>query len=224
MDGSTGVNMTRDLLTFIRMLEAPRGYDDYERRIPIPPPKPLTEMTVGAVMDWQAHVRRAGAPSTAAGGYQIISSTLARLVRMYGISRSARFDAALQDRLARLLIAECRPRAITEHSEYGTCLAGIWAALPLTSGKNRGRSAYHGVAGNRALTTPETVLALLAGDAVPLRRSTKPSKPSQQNETLAFGAVHLDMKDIGSAMRGAAQTNTLTPSIRTWEFDPYASQ
>ena len=32
-EGRTG--LTTDLLTFIRALEAPRGYDDYERRIPL---------------------------------------------------------------------------------------------------------------------------------------------------------------------------------------------
>ena len=63
---------TTDLLTFIRTLEAPRGYGDYERRIRIPPPKPLTAMTVGEVLDWQVRLRRAGAISTAVGGYQII--------------------------------------------------------------------------------------------------------------------------------------------------------
>ncbi|MYH31365.1 MAG: hypothetical protein F4137_21565, partial [Acidobacteria bacterium] len=76
---------TTDLLEFIRALEAPRGHDDYERRIPVPPPKPLTGMTIGEVLDWQADVRRAGAPSTAAGGYQVIRATLERLVRTHGI-------------------------------------------------------------------------------------------------------------------------------------------
>ena len=72
--------VTTDLLTFIRAHEAPRGYDDYERRIPIPPPHSLTQMTLAEVVAWQQRVRRAGAVSTAAGGYQIIYGTLAGLL------------------------------------------------------------------------------------------------------------------------------------------------
>ena len=200
---------TADLLTFIRALEAPRGYDDYERRIPIAPPRPLTAMRLGAVLDWQRQVRAAGAPSTAAGGYQIIYPTLSRLMRDYGIGRAAVFDAALQDRLARLLIAECGPRpdpdATRAHPRFGSCLARIWAALPLTSGENRGLSAHHGVAGNRALTTPDTVLALLAGQMVALQRRPAPDprmtrirRAFQDSGSFSFGVVGAE--DVNSAL------------------------
>ena len=71
---------TSDLLTFIRHLEAgAEGYDAYERRISVAPPKRLTAMRVGEVLAWQRRVRNAGNPSTAAGGYQIIHKTLDRL-------------------------------------------------------------------------------------------------------------------------------------------------
>ena len=232
---------TTDLLTFIRALEAPRGYDDYERRIPLAPPKPLTTMTLDEVLGWQVRVRRSGAPSTAAGGYQIIHPTLKRLVSVYGLSRDLRFDARLQDRLARLLIAECgnRPEAaaIRAHARFGNCLAGIWAALPLTQGPDKGLSAHHGVAGNRALTRPETVLALLAGHpvAIPAPESRQPPGPARDpvrtapsDRPLAFGA--LSITDVNAAMRAAQQNNTLTPSLRpppathTWKVDPYASR
>ena len=229
-----GAPTTTDLLTFIRALEAPGGYDDYERRIALAPPVRLTAMTVGAVLDWQDRVRRTGAPSTAAGGYQIIHPTLSRLVRDYGIDRTARFDAAMQDRLARLLVAECGsrpgPGATAVHPRFGNCLATIWAALPLTSGPNRGLSVHHGVAGNRALTTSAAVLTLLGGEAVPLRRSSSRAAGLAQprgagtRQPLAFGTVRVGMADVGAAMRGAARTGSLTPSVRTWEFDPYASQ
>ena len=224
---------TDDLLRFIRALEAPRGYDDYERRIPIPPPRPLTGMRLGAVLDWQRAVRAAGAPSSAAGGYQIIYPTLARLVRDHGLATDSVFDAAFQDRLARLLIAECGPRPdrrlTSAHPGFGNCLAGIWAALPLTSGAGRGRSAHHGVAGNRALTTPETVLALLAGQAValPTHRparsvgSAQSAGADQRDAPLAFGALRVDA--VNSALQSVQGTGRLTPSLRTWSLDPYAS-
>ena len=166
---SAAARTTTDLLALVRALEAPRGYDDYERRIPLAPPRPLTQMTLGEVLDWQSRVRDAGAPSTAAGGYQVIRATLARLVRQHGLDRAALFDPAMQDRLARLLVAECGdPGPPSRHPHVADCLAGIWAALPLTSGPRKGQSAYRGVAGNRALTDPETVLAVLGGRPVAL--------------------------------------------------------
>ena len=212
-----------DILALVRAVEAPRGYDDYERRIPVAPQRPLTRMTLGEVLDWQKRVRDARAPSTAAGAYQVIRPTLQRLVRRHGLDRDALFDRAMQDRIARLLISECGdPGPPSRHAAHGNCLAGIWAGLPLTSGPRKGQSAYRGVAGNRALTRPETVLAVLAGRPVALpagapdRRAAAPS----DEEILAFGAVRLSR--ISSAMRGASQAGTLTPSIRDWSFDPYA--
>ncbi|MYI69795.1 MAG: glycoside hydrolase family 104 protein [Boseongicola sp. SB0673_bin_14] len=214
---------TTDLLECIRALEAPRGHDDYERRIPVPPPKPLTRMTVGEVLDWQADVRRAGAPSTAAGGYQVIRATLERLVRTHGIDPDALFDELMQDRLAALLVAECGdPGPPSRHPRFANCLAGIWAALPLATGPRRGLSAYAGVAGNRALTDPETVLAVLAGEPVSLPDGTaRDGLPAVSDEAvLAFGAVRL--RRINSALREASAAGTLTPSVRNWSFDPYA--
>ncbi len=220
---------TRDLLTFIRALEAPRGYDDYERRIPLPPPKNLTAMSVGEVLAWQGRVRAASAPSTAAGGYQIIRATLQKLLDTGVVSRADTFDPATQDRLARALIAECGAKGPpAHHPRYGNCLAGIWAALPLTAGPNTGRSAHHGLAGNRALTRPATVLALLAGKPVPLRRNPPPATPRTirikggVNFSLTSTAPLVSRSDISSAMRGAARANTLTPSVRSWTRDPYA--
>lgn len=212
-----------ELLALVRALEAPRGHDDYERRIPIPPPRPLTRMTIGEVLAWQADVRRAGAASTAAGGYQLIRATLERLVQAHGIDRGALFDAPMQDRLARLLVAECGdPGPPLRHPRFADCLAGIWAALPLATGPAKGRSAYEGVAGNRALTDPDTVLAVLAGRTVTLPDGTSRDAPPAvpDSEVLAFGAVRIGR--INAAMRGAALAGTLTPSVRDWSLDPYA--
>ncbi|MYG82083.1 MAG: glycoside hydrolase family 104 protein [Gemmatimonadetes bacterium] len=220
---SAAPRTTTDLLALVRALEAPRGYDDYERRIRLAPPRPLTAMTIGEVLSWQSRVRDAGAPSTAAGGYQVIRATLARLVRQHRLDPGAMFDPAMQDRLARLLVAECGdPGPPLRHPAYGNCLAGIWAALPLTAGPRKGQSAYRGVAGNRALTRPETVLAVLAGQPVSLPERTGDGRlPAPADDAvLAFGAVRLRL--VRSAMRGAALAGTLTPSIRDWSFDPYA--
>ncbi len=213
------------LLPFIRAIEAPRGYGDYERRIRIPPPRPLTDMSLADVLAWQDRVRRAGAPSTAAGGYQIIRPTLRRLMDSHGLDPDARFDRKMQDRLARLLIAECGPQGPPASlPAYGNCLAGIWASLPLTDGPDRGRSAYHGMNGNRALTTPETVLSLLAGDSVQVTPGAGAGGRPRITDgvALAFGAVRVSRSRISAAMRDAARAGTLTRSARRWSFDPYA--
>lgn len=211
------------LLALVRAVEAPRGYNDYERRNPLPPPQPVSRMTVGEVLDWQSRSRRAGAPSTAAGAYQIIRTTLARLVRQHGISREVPFDSALQDRLAHHLLDECGPLGPVEtHAEYGNCLAGIWAGLPMTAGTRRGRSAYHGLAGNRALTSPESVLATLAGRKVAFTPTASAPPAVTDSEVLAFGAIRLRRTKINAAMRDARAAGTLAPSVRQWSFDPYA--
>jgi len=218
---------TGGILALVRALESPEGYDGFERRIPVPPPRPLTRMTLGEVLSWQSRARRAGAPSTAAGGYQIIHATLERLVTGHRLDRGALFDPAMQDRLARLLVAECGdPGPPARHPRFADCLAGIWAALPLATGPRRGRSAYHGIAGNRALVRPDAVLAVLAGRpadpprAIP-RGGSRDGPPAAGDRTvLAFGAVRLGR--IPSAMRGAARAGTLTPSVRDWSLDPYA--
>ena len=225
--GAAEERTTTDLLTFIRALEAPRGYDDYERRIPFPPPRALTAMRVGEVLDWQKRVRAAGAPATAAGGYQLIYKTLSRLVTRHGIAPDARFSPALQDRLARHLINDCGPKGPrSRHSRYGNCLARIWAALPLTSGPAKGRSAYYNLAGNRALTSPETLLALLAGQPVPLGPAPPPAVRLKGDGSFAVIATAPPIKysDISAAMRDAARAGTLTPSVREWNLDPYALQ
>ncbi len=119
-------------------------------------------MSVGEVLDWQKSLGRV--KSTATGGYQFIRPTLENLVRNHKIDRARLFDEDLQDHLAKLLIAKCGYRNTQKDNvRFANCLAGIWAALPLVSGPNKGRSRYHNVAGNRAGITPETVLAFLAG-------------------------------------------------------------
>ena len=225
---------TTDLLTFIRHIEAGGGgYDAFEHRISVPPPKRLTAMRVDEVLAWQTRVRAAGNPSTAAGGYQIIRQTLGRMVKNGTVSGTALFNADTQDRLARSLIGECGSSA--QRVRFANCLAGIWAALPLVSGPNRGRSAHHGIAGNRAHTTPKTILALLAGKPVSIGRT---SAARLRNEADAGSGADLrystvatppepskpSRESIGAAMRQARKDGTLTPSVRLWKVDPYAQE
>ncbi|WP_127903554.1 hypothetical protein [Solirhodobacter olei] len=152
----------RGLMRFIGALEAPGGYDDFYRGVSSPPPAPLSTMTINSVLAWQARVTRTSR-SAAAGRYQIIPSTLRKLVREMGLTGKEDFDATLQDSMALRLLTDAgwTPNAAPTDA-LGSSLARVWASLPLLGGADEGLSAYDGIAGNHALTTPSIFRNVLA--------------------------------------------------------------
>ncbi len=149
----------RPMLDLIGRYEGPRGYNDIYRKATIQPPMPLTQMTIGEVMDFQNRMVAAGSESSALGRYQFIRKTLARLVEISDLPHDALFDRNVQDYLARLLMAECEFYTPSQHEvEIADCLAQVWAAFPVASGPKTGRSYYDGIAGNRALVDVRTVV------------------------------------------------------------------
>ena len=64
----------------------------------------FTDMTIGQVLRWQSEFIDQGNVSSAVGRYQIINTTLSGLITQFNISTNEKFDAAMQDRLAILLI------------------------------------------------------------------------------------------------------------------------
>lgn len=205
-----------NLLTFIRVLEAGGQYDRYHADIPVSPPRPLTSMTVGEVIAWQRSLSRV--KSTAAGGYQIIRKTLEDIVARHGIDLSAQYDRAMQDRMARLLISQCAEEKRRGQLAFANCLAGIWAALPLVSGPKRGKSAYQGIAGNKARTTPEKFLAVLAGANIADVEQIAPS-----GETIAYGegAVKVSRRALVRSQVERMANGAAGQSV-VYTFDPYA--
>ena len=232
-----------DMLRFIRHFEARGSYDRYYSGIKVPPPKPLTQLTVGEVLTWQKSLR--GSKSTASGAYQFIRPTLERLVRKYRISRSQLFDDQLQDQLAQLLISECPHRNLPKDNlRFGNCLATIWAALPVLSGAKKGQSHYQGVAGNRALTTPQNVLAMLSGGEVSYEvtpfKTPSPKWPIPYNKTVTDWITTQKFDrgdDITFSLSGPTRKQRITKSIKdaqtqgglgksihtTYKVDPYAA-
>lgn len=108
----------------------------------------FTGMTVGEVLAWQDDFVRQGNASNAVGKYQFIRPTLAGLVRELGISKSARFDAALQDKLAIRLLER---RGVNDYlhgritrEQLAHNLSKEWAALPRVIGGNPSASYYAG--------------------------------------------------------------------------------
>lgn len=125
----------------------------------------FTRMTVAEVMAWQQEYVRQGSPSNAVGRYQFISPTLARLVKQLHISPQARFDEALQDRLAIALIEPHGSRAFIQKKltaeQFAANLATEWAALPRMSGSNPHQSYYAGDGLNQARIDAKELLAAL---------------------------------------------------------------
>ncbi|WP_299969352.1 hypothetical protein [uncultured Roseobacter sp.] len=144
-----GPEMDR-LLSLIALAEVREGYDSVNLRARIKPPGRPSTLTLGQIFDW---IDATPGQQHAIGRYQKIPKTLGRLVRIAGLERDTRFDAATQDMLARILVSEAgwtqfKKNQISRET-FMDNLAKIWAGLPLASG----RSAYHGFAGNKATIT-----------------------------------------------------------------------
>ena len=149
------------VLDLVGELEAPGGYDTVYYGVRLHPPRPITTMTVGDVLDWQREAVRHRSVSSAAGRYQIIRPTLQRLVDDGVVSSGARFDTATQNHLGRHLLRETGYRAGARSTVAADRIARVWAALPRTSGTDPGRSFYEGIAGNHALIAANSWLGVL---------------------------------------------------------------
>jgi hypothetical protein len=126
------------------------GYDAVIRSARVLPPARPTRMTLGGIRQWIADTP---GQHHAIGRYQIIPSTLAMLQRRLGLADSTLFDRATQDRMAAALyrdagIGDWLAGRLSAEA-FMDNLARIWAGFPL----GNGRSAFHGIAGNRATVT-----------------------------------------------------------------------
>lgn len=128
------------------------------------PIKPLTEMTIGEVLEWQDRIDP-HYPSEAAGRYQILEDTLRGLYEEAGLSDSDLFDERNQNRLAIQLLFRRGLGHYLEGSitaeKFANSLAKEWASLPCVSGPKKGRSFYGGDGLNRALADVESFLAVV---------------------------------------------------------------
>lgn len=119
----------------------------------------LTDMTIAQVMDFQKGMKAAGHASTAVGAYQTIASTLAAAVGRLGLPMDTKFTPAVQDLIAMDLIdqrAERAARSGLTAESLANQLSKEWAGLASATGK----SAYDGIAGNKASVSYGTVTEL----------------------------------------------------------------
>lgn len=122
----------------------------------------FTDMSIREVLDWQKTFAAEGAISNAVGKYQIIQPTLEGLVEQLSIDASARFDEAMQDRLAIALInrrgaLEFAQNKITA-DQFAANLAMEWAALPSMQGNSIENSYYADDGINRSNVNPTEIL------------------------------------------------------------------
>jgi conjugal transfer mating pair stabilization protein TraG len=121
----------------------------------------LSVLSVNEVRALQTELVRSTGGS-AIGRYQILDDTLGSLATRLGLSGDERFTPALQDRLALKLAQDAGLDRWLEgrlsDDQFARNLSQIWAGLP-TDETNR--SAYEGIAGNRAALKYDAMLASL---------------------------------------------------------------
>jgi muramidase (phage lysozyme) len=123
------------------------GYDAVAYGADVSPPARASTLRLGEVRAW---VEATPGQNHAIGRYQVIPETFERLAKATASADDANFDRSLQDRWANVLIEEAGYSAFLggdiSPDVFMDRLAQLWAGLPLGDG----RSAYEGVAGNRA--------------------------------------------------------------------------
>lgn len=122
----------------------------------------FTDMTIAEVMKWQEDFIAQGHASSAVGRYQIISTTLAGLVRQLDLDTTQKFDAAMQDRLAIALLErrgsiDYAVQQLAPH-EFAANIAKEWAALPRAVGDKPNASYYDGDGLNASRTNVDEVM------------------------------------------------------------------
>lgn len=152
------------LLTTIAKGESKGNYNAYFGNIRNDTVR-FTDMTIAEVMQWQEQYVREGSISSAVGKYQIIRPTLNGLVQQHGIDVHARFDEAMQDHLAVLLLERRGAVAFVEkkisREQFAANLAKEWASLPRITGPNPHESYYAHDGVNKAFVTSDEVFAAL---------------------------------------------------------------
>lgn len=125
----------KPLLDFIARYESRGDYGIVFGGARPKPSKPVDRMTVSEVLQWQDEAVAAGSRSSAAGRYQIIRKTLRGLVAEMHLAGGEMFDAAMQDRMAVILLERrgLRDFAAGKISleTFGNLVAMEWASMPV---------------------------------------------------------------------------------------------
>jgi muramidase (phage lysozyme) len=170
---NTAPKGVKSLLDLIGGVEAPKGYDQVYGGIrgADKPPRPITSMTVGEVLDWQDSID-SKYMSEAAGRYQIMEDTLREQVRQGVVSVDQRFDAGTQDKIA---VSLMNRRGLGKYQagligpeDFAQNLSKEWASLPAITTDKAGRRAsgqsyYAGDGLNKSHVKQSTILDYVKG-------------------------------------------------------------
>ncbi len=144
-DGKKVAKQIRDLIAAAEA--GPAGYDAVQHGARVKPGKPPTAMTLAQIDRW---TRDTPGQPHAIGRYQFIPKTLRWLTARLNLPPETRFTAAVQDRLADLLLEDAGLEAVLRgemsQRRFMRNLARTWAGFPLPNGQ----SYYEGFAGNMA--------------------------------------------------------------------------
>lgn len=169
------------------------------------PPKPLTEMTVAEIRDYQRQLVRNGSPSSALGFYQFIGPTLQSLIDEGVVGMDEKFTPAVQDRAGLALmerrgLSAWREGRLSDEA-FADRLAQEWAGLPTASG----RSYYAGDGLNKATVGRSAVMAALGAMG-----GAEPASLPPSNMPLGglLGELSRPMQDVRMSTMG---TQRLAP-------------
>jgi muramidase (phage lysozyme) len=147
------------------------GYNTIYSGSKISTPKPLIQMTVAEVQQWQDDSVAAGSASSAVGRYQFIRKTLKSLIGV-AISEDELFNQDAQDRAAKELLSRRKIndfiKGTKSEAAMAKSIAQEWASMPVinkTQGSQRivnpGESYYSGDGLNKSLISTEELVAAL---------------------------------------------------------------
>jgi len=161
----SGATKLDQLFSLIASVEAPHlQYDAVHYQARIKPKSAPTLLTIGELFAW---IEETPNQFHAIGRYQFIPDTLAYLADAEKLDRSQLFSKELQNQLALRLLNDAGWTKFQSRemslSAFMDRIARVWAGFPLESGK----SAYDGIAGNRAVITRqeyETAMRAIFGD------------------------------------------------------------
>lgn len=163
---NVAVGRASALLELIGDVEGNGDYNIVFLGSKIPLPKPLTQMTITEVIQWQTDSVRAGSESSAAGKYQVIKKTLLAAVNaLDSITGESIYNAETQDAIAYYLL-EIRGlssymNGTISREQFANSISREWAALPLVTGPKKGQSYYSGVGSNQARASVSSVLSAI---------------------------------------------------------------
>jgi muramidase (phage lysozyme) len=198
-----------ELLDFIAAKESRGDYNAVYGQGSVPG---LTNMTIAQVLEYQKRLVAMGQKSSAVGRYQFIRSTLEEEAKKAGLDINKElFTPQIQDKL--ILNRLRRVRGLDKFksgqidaTQFAENLSMEFAALPSPKKGGGTKSYYEGIAGNKALTSMESVYAAIAPKTTgtQLSSSTSEFTSSQQQLTSQPMVISAPTNNVSQTSNGGS--------------------